>query len=219
MTRCERFQDEGLLQLERGEPLDEHFETCPDCLEARAGYERLSKEIALVGWDDEPAPDWQARVWDRIEARRRKPLWGWLLAPLGAAALAAALFFAIPRTPAAPSLVQEIVPGDRVYRAASAAPGDRLVLRAEAAGSPHAELRVYRNGRDLVLHCPGGGACRQQGSELRADFTLPSAGTYQAVLVLDDQPLPPPREDLDSDAGAAFAQDAQVLLGDEITVR
>ncbi len=218
MTRCERFQEEGLLRLERGQPLDGHFETCPDCLEARAGYERLSKEIALIGWDDEPPPGWQARVWDRIQEQRR-PFWKWLLAPLGTAALATALFFAIPRTPSAPSLVQEIAPGEAVHRSASAAPGDRLTLRAETASSPHAELRIYRNGRDLLLSCPGATACRQAGSELRVTLTLPSAGTYQAVLVLDDQPLPPPRTGLDSDAGAAFAQGARVLLGDEITVR
>jgi len=219
VTRCERFQEEGLLLIEQGQPLDEHFETCPDCVKARAAFERLSKEIAIIGEDDEPPPGWQARVWDRVQARRRRPFWSWVLAPLGAAALAGILFFALPRTPSAPSLVQEIAPGDTVHRSAAAAPGDRLLLRAETAGSPHAELRIYRNGRDLLLRCPGAASCHRRGSELRVDLTLPSAGSYQAVLVLDDQPLPPPQNGLDSDAGAAFAQDAEVLLGDEITVR
>ncbi|HKH45312.1 MAG TPA: hypothetical protein VKM72_11655 [Thermoanaerobaculia bacterium] len=219
VTRCERFETEGLILLERGERLDGHFATCPDCREARAAYELLREQIAEAGADDEPPADWQARVRERIEQRRRRPLWGWVLAPLGAAALAAALFFAVPRIPTAPSLTQEIAPGAAVHRSASAAPGDRLVLRAETAGAPHGELRVYRNGRDLLLRCPGDSSCRREGSELRVTWTLPSAGTYQAVLVLDDEPLLAPAKSLDADAGAAFAQGAQVLLGDEISVR
>lgn len=222
VTRCERFENEGLALLERGEPLDGHFADCPDCRAARAAYQVLQEQIAEAGAADEPPAGWQNRVWERIEERRRRPSWRWLLAPLGAAALAAAVFFAMPRTPAAPSLVQEISPGPVVHRSASAHPGDHLSLRADIAGSPHAELRIYRNGRDLVLRCPsdaGDASCARDGDEIRASLTLPSAGDYQAVLVLDDEPLPPPGKGLDPDAGAAFAQGAQVVLGDEISVR
>lgn len=219
VTRCERFESEGLALLERGEPLDEHFADCPDCRAARAAYRLLREEIAETSAEDEPPAGWQNRVWERIGERRRRPLWGWLLAPLSAAALAAALVLAVPRTPAAPSLVQEIVPGAAVHRSTSAHAGDRLELRAGTAGSPHAELRIYRNGSDLMLRCPGDPTCRRDGDEIRAFLTLPSAGDYQAVLVLDDEPLPPPRNGLDPDAGAAFAQGAQVLLGEEISVR
>jgi hypothetical protein len=216
---CDRFETEGLLRLERGEPLGEHFATCPDCLEARALYERLRQDIAGIGADGEPPTDWEARVWARIEERRVKPRWIWFLAPMGAAALAATLFFAMPRTPSSPSLVQEVVAGGPVQRATGARPGDRLDLRAEAAGSLHAELRIYRNGSELILRCPGGPSCQHDGDELSAALTFPSAGDYQAVLVLDDEPLPLPGKGLDPDAGAAFAQDAQVLLGDEVSVR
>jgi hypothetical protein len=225
VTRCDRFESEGLALLERGEPLGGHFADCPDCRAARTAYEILREQIADAGAADEPPAGWQNRVWERIESRRRRPLWGWLLAPLGAAALVAAVFFAVPRTPAVPSLVQEVVEGGPVRRAAGAQtahPGDRLSLRAATAGSPHAELRIYRNGRDLVLRCSsdsGGPSCRRDGDEIRAFLTLPSAGDYQAMLVLDDEPLPPPGKGLDSDAGAAFAQGAQVVLGDEIAVR
>jgi hypothetical protein len=205
--------------MERGEPLDEHFATCPDCLEARAAYERLRQDLAGIGADEEPPAGWEARVWARIEEQKRRPRWIWFLAPVGAAALAAALFFAVPRAPTAPSLVQEVVEGGPVRRATGAHPGDRLDLRAATAGSPHAELRVYRNGRDLVLRCPGGVSCRRDGDEIRASLTLSSVGDYQAMLVLDDEPLPPPRQGLDADAGAAFAQGGQVVLGEEVAVR
>ncbi len=221
-ARCARFETEGLLQLERGEPLDEHFVICPDCREARAAYERLRQDIAAVGLDEEPPAGWEARVWERIEERKGKPRWIWFLAPVGAAALAATLFFAVPRTPSSPALMQDVAAGSSVRRATGARPGDRLDLRAETAGSPHAELRIYRNGRELVLHCPSDlsdPSCRREDGELRASLTFPSVGDYQAVLVLDDEPLPLPGKGLDSDAGAAFAQDAQVLLGDQISVR
>ena len=219
---CDRFETEGLLRLERGEPLGEHFATCPDCLEARAVYERLRQDIAGIGADGEPPADWEARVWARIEERKGKPRWIWFLAPVGAAALAATLFFAVPRTPSAPSIFQEVVAGGTVQRATGARPGDRLDLRAETAGSSHAELRIYRNGSELVLRCPSDSSdssCRRDGGEIRASLTFPSAGDYQAVLVLDDEPLPLPGKGLDPDAGAAFAQGAEVLLGDEISVR
>src|SRR5262245_39201357 len=39
VSACRRFETEGLLRLESGETLDEHFERCPDCLAARTAYE------------------------------------------------------------------------------------------------------------------------------------------------------------------------------------
>lgn len=216
---CHRFETEGLLQLERGEPLGEHFATCPDCRQARAAYDRLRQKIAEAGTEDEPPAGWEARVWERIGERKRRPNWIWFLAPVGAAALAATLFFAVPQTPSHPTLVQEVVEGGSTRRASGARPGDRLDLRAETAGSPHAELRLYRNRRDLVLRCPGDPACRIDGDEIRASLTFSAAGEYQAVLVFGPEPLPPPGKGLDPDAGAAFARGAQVVLGDEISVR
>lgn len=217
--RCDRFEAEALLRLERGEPLDEHFAACPDCREARAVYERLRQEIREVGVEEEPPPGWEARVWQRIGERRHRPRWAWVLAPLGAAALAAALFFALPRTPSTPSLTQEIIGGETVVRSASAHPGDRLELRAETAGAPYVELRVYRNERELLLRCPGDSSCKKTGNEIRASLTFPSAGEYQAVLVLDDEPLAAPGKGLDSDAGAALDHGARIVLGDRIAVR
>ena len=68
MTKCDRFENEALLLLEQGQPLDEHFSTCPDCLAARAAYDRLRNGLSHLGEEGEPAPGWQARVWDRIAA-------------------------------------------------------------------------------------------------------------------------------------------------------
>jgi hypothetical protein len=217
---CDRFEAEGLLQLERGEPLDPHFDSCPDCREARAIYETLRQDLSAVDAGDAPPRGWEARVWQRIEERKpRRSPWLWVLAPLGTAALAATLFFAVPRTPATPALVQEVVQEGSTRRAESAAPGDRLVLRAETGDAAHAGLWVYRNGRELLLRCPGGPGCGRDGSEVTVSFPLPSPGHYQAVLALDDQPLPTPGAGLDPDAGAVLDRGARVLLGTEIDVR
>jgi hypothetical protein len=115
-----------------------------------------------------------------------------------------------------------VVAGGSVRRATGARPGDRLDLRAETAGSAHAELRIYRNGRDLVLRCPGDAgdpSCRREDGEIRASLTFQMVGEYQAVLVLGPEPLPQPGKGLDPDAGAAFDHGARVLLGDQISVR
>lgn len=34
-STCQRFEQEGLLRVERGLPLDAHFDTCPACRAAR----------------------------------------------------------------------------------------------------------------------------------------------------------------------------------------
>lgn len=217
---CERFETEGLLQLERGEPLDPHFDSCPDCREARAAYETLRQDLSAVDLGDEPPPGWEARVWERIEERKpRRSPWLWVLAPLGAAALAAALFFAVPRTPATPAIFQQVVQEGSIRRSESATPGDRLALRAETGEATHAELWVYRNGRELLLRCPGDRACGGKEGEITASLALPSPGRYQAVLVLGGLSLPAPGRGLDPDAGAALDRGAQVLLGTEIDVR
>lgn len=64
---CQRFEEEGLLALERGESLDAHFETCPECLEARAAYDRLKGRLAEPpSWN--PPAGWQDDVWRAIGA-------------------------------------------------------------------------------------------------------------------------------------------------------
>lgn len=63
---CNRFEREGLLLLEEGEPLSEHFATCEDCLAARGAYERLQEGLRWVASEAEPSEDWQARTWRAI---------------------------------------------------------------------------------------------------------------------------------------------------------
>lgn len=224
---CERFESEGLLRLEQGLPLDDHFATCPDCLAARAAYARLQEEIAAAGADLEPPPYWQSRVRATIEARRRRSFrpWLWLGVPAGLAAAVLILVLVTGRWPAGPArqpptLLAEIEPGPgAVRRGDEPHPGDRLVLRATPGTARHAELRVYRHDTELVLRCSSEPPCVRRGSELRATLVLDAPGFYQPLLLVSARPLPAPSAGLDRDAGAALAAGAEAHLGPEIRVR
>ncbi len=224
MSRCDRFETEGLLLLEQGLPLDEHFAACPDCLAARVLHERLGAEIAALGAGDEPPVGWQSRVWQRLDQRRerRRPRWtgwrGWIV-PIGVAASLAGFFLLRPPGPQPASLRAEIEAGATVRRGGEAQAGDLLRLTAAAGGSRHAELRVYRNDTELVLRCSTDRPCSRQGDEVRAAVLLDAVGRYQPLLMRGESPLPPPESDLEKDTSAALAAGADVKLGSEIVVR
>lgn len=227
---CERFEHEGLLALEQGRDLDPHFDTCADCLEARAAYENLFRAISEAGADDAPAPQWQAGVWARIarrQERRRKRWWsGWLvpgwLVPAGMAAAVVATLFAVlvTRAPSGLELTLSIEPGPAVRRGTEAQPGDRLVLSATTDGAAHAELRVYRDDAELILRCSDEPPCRRRGDRLRASVVLPAVGTYQPLVLVSEAPLPAAGSaGLDADAAAALASGARAELGATVLVQ
>ena len=93
MSRCDRFEREALLRLEQGLPLDPHFDTCPDCRDARATYELLENAIVQAGSDLGPRLGWEDRVWREVQRRQRPSMAppARYLAWAAAAALAAAV--------------------------------------------------------------------------------------------------------------------------------
>jgi hypothetical protein len=226
MRTCDRFEREGLLLVERGEPLGEHFQACPDCRAALAAYERLRFDLAAAGARYEAPAHWQARVRAALASRRQRRRWRWstLLIPAGVAgAVAAATLLVVihePRSESIAALEVEIVAGGEVTRRGAAAhPGDRLHLRARTAGGEHAELRVYRHDAELVLRCSTEPPCVRDGDLLQATLRLESLGTYQTLLLVSERPLPPPLAGLDRDVGAALEAGARAHLGDEVQVR
>lgn len=223
MTRCDRFETEAVLLLERGLPLDEHFSACPDCLAAQAFYDRLRQRLAAVGEGDQPPVGWQAGVWERIEQRRGRrrwqPWWGLVPAAALAASLAAVLLVRTPE-PAPVFLKAEIEAGSSVQRGEEAKPGDSLRLTASTGGARHAELRVYRNDAELVLRCSTESPCSRKGEDLQATFVLDGIGRYQPLLLFSKSPLPEASaQGLDADTGAALAAGAEIEMGEEIVVR
>lgn len=233
MTRCGRFEAEALLRIEQGLPHDDHFATCPDCLEARAAYDRLRSGIASLGAELEPPAHWQVKTWQRIEERRtlRRRWRPWLLVGGLAAAVAA---FALLRTPsadlAAASLRVELEVRGAARRGDDAHPGDRLRLRASTGGARHAELRVYRDDRELLLRCSGDeppcsgsrkliGGSLIGGGVIEAHFELDTVGRYQPLLLVGSRPFPAPGASLDGDIASAVAAGAEVRMGRAVDVR
>jgi hypothetical protein len=221
MSRCDRFEAEAVLLLEKGLPLDEHFSACPDCLAARVFYDRLHQRLATLGEGDQPPVGWQAGVWERIEQRRGRrrwrPWWGLVPAAL-AASLAVALFVRTPE-PVPAFLKAEIEAGPSVQRGDEAKPGDSLRLTASTGGARHAELRVYRNDAELVLRCSTESPCSRKGEDLQATVVLDGIGRYQPLLLFSKSPLPKASaQGLDADTETALAAGAEVELGKEIVV-
>ena len=224
MNRCHRFEEEALVQLERGLPLDPHFESCPDCRAARAAYGRLRGTIASLGESLEPSSGWRERVWQAIhrgERPRDVRRVGWLrLAAVATAGGLLLLALPMQRPNGPPGLDLELEAGGGApRRTVEAQPGEHLTLRASTGGAVHSELRVYLNDKSLVLRCSTEPPCRPGRSSLEATIVLDERGAYQSVLFVSPRALPEPGGHLDRDAGAALDQGAQVVLGPEVLVK
>lgn len=222
MSRCTRFENEGLLQLERGEPLDPHFEECADCRAARTQYERLKHAIGQLDNDLQPSSDWQQRVVRKVEqgnaAQTNKTRWWTGGVALAASALFATWLLNANRTPNG-VLTHELFESDVVYRGTTAKRGDRLRLNGRVEHVRHSELRLYRDDNVLVFACGDTPPCRNDGGVTIADVTLSAFGTYQAVLVMSDEAIPLATGQLDGDLLAAREAGGQVVVGDAVDVR
>jgi hypothetical protein len=223
MTACSRFEEEGLLLLDEGRALPEHFATCPDCLAARAAHDALRARLAAAATLDQPPAGWQGEVWAAIARRGPRHAWlnwAWLPAALAAAAVVVVVLrppIAIERPGA---LTVEVKPGPGAFRGqGEARPGDDLVFRADVDAAVHAELRLYRDDHLLILSCSVEAPCVRRGEVLRARVRLDGAGTYQPLLLLSARPLPPPAGGVEADAREARQGHARVLLGEPILVR
>ncbi len=220
VTRCDRFEREGLLQLEEGAGLDEHFSTCPDCLAERAVYEELGRRMGSEALGEVPPAGWQARVRAAIARRRSRRRWVWTMVPAALAASMAVLLLTPSATRSPLALEVGVAPGDLPLRGgAEAQPGSRLTLRATTGGARYAELRVYFNDGEVALRCSSEPPCRRGGEVIEASLVLSSIGSYLPLLLVSDAPLPAPSSGADQDAGAAIAAGGRVEVGREIRVR
>jgi len=217
---CDRFEREGLARWDNGAPPDDHERGCDACQRARARYTRIAKAFMDLP-ASEPPPGWQERVLERVDRERernkRPPVrWTWVLA----AALLAVAAIVVLRRPREEALAlrQEVIHAASGRRADSAATGDRLRLRATLGSAAHAELRVYRGERELVLRCPGDSRCSAERGSIGAELTLESRGSYRVMVLSAETPLSTPRGSLDDDARAAHALGGRVEVGPAIDV-
>jgi hypothetical protein len=206
---CDRLERDGLLaDLDRD---DEHVAGCPDCSARREEYRRLTAAIARGDTTHRPHAGWKERTLARVRAaqvarrRRARLLGGAVLA----AAAAALLFFFVRRGPAVappPRLALRIAEGGGVWRG-DAHPGNQLVVSASGGAPRRRELRIYRDGRELLLRCPGAPApaCRPVRGGVEVVWTIPTAGEYQVLWLGASTPLPDTSGSLDHDVRALTA--------------
>lgn len=223
MTKCTRFEDEGLLALELGEALSEHFSTCTECVQARKTYQTLIIAIADMDANDAPADNWQQEVLQSIgesektSAGKTFPSMAKIAASIAVLAIAALLVLQLERVPdSSEELVALVVDGDTIYRGVDAKVGDSLQLSFGKSKAPYSELRVYRDNR-IYHHCDL--VCIEKNRALRETIVIDAIGEYQSVLIQSDEAIPLPAKILDTDILLAREQGAKVVMAKIIIVR
>jgi hypothetical protein len=226
VSTCLRFEEEALLRLEQGLPLESHFSTCPDCQAARATYERLQHDIASLERVEPPA-GWEKGVWDNIAAPKpfiRQTHWIWPFGWAVAAALVAVILLPpLFQRGGAPTLRANIQAGTGPIRRGETAAqspvalGSVLNLSATAPGARYVELRVYRNADQLILQTSRVGKAAHD-EILRATLLLDAVGEYQPALFVSSHAIPSPSDSRDSDYATARSAGAEVILGSPISV-
>jgi len=221
MNLCNRFEEEGLLILERGEELSEHFETCEECLKARKIYEQLADDIR-IGFDNiEPPSNWRAAAFDQMKAastnKPKRKVIGWSSA---LAAMLVAVVWTLNFLPnVEPSLTTSITKGGEVYRGQQIQPGDTLNINAITDAST-VEIRVYLDDQSLVYRCGKLNACSKIGNEIATSMELEGIGEYQALLIYSNAALTANiTGSIDQDVLAVREQGATVIIAASITVR
>jgi len=214
MDRCGRFDGEGALRLEAGEPPDDHEEECADCGDARRDHLRIASAMRQL--PPVALPDgWADGVRARIAPAPASWSWRWAGMAGGLAVAAAVLLLARCTGSDArmasndlPSIEQEVRASAPERRAGSAVVGDTLVVRASAPPGQTRELRVYvgswGNGARLVARCPGSDGCVADGGRLELTTPLGAPGVYRSLFFLGAAAVPV-TESLDGDARAAEA--------------
>jgi hypothetical protein len=204
----------GRLSSSETKALLDHSNRCSAC--------SVAWRMALEMMRQMPAPEPKRTLADWFAAIR----WQWQPVAFAAAALvlvaiAVTLSLRLRPSPslAALHLQLAVLHGTAPLRGDSAHPGDRLALEAEVGTEPYAELRVFREDRQLILQCPPeSSSCRREGNRLRAEVVLPAVGRYQSFVVASKQPLPPPAGTLVEDTTQLMRAGARLELGEPIRV-
>jgi hypothetical protein len=223
MDPCNRFEDEGALRLEAGEPPDAHELSCADCQAARQSYQRLA--AALRNLSDPPPPvAWQAEVLRQVGPPPAPPSsgtrWRWAAAAAMAAAAGAVIWMCAPTGTERLAVSHTLLATAANRRADSAVVGDTMRIEATG-GTGVRELRLYRSSvggpEELVARCPGHAGCRAGGDRLELTVPLEVRGRYRA-MVLDGPGAVPATGTLEGDAAAARVAGARVELGSAVEV-
>jgi len=201
---CERYWRDGIVLVERGLD-DPHRDGCEDCRRAHVSRQELIEALPLIGAGLTGDPDWQAKVWQRIDGEHAPApsRWRWQLAGALAAACAVVLWIGVGRGRVPPSDVRprtEVIPGDVAMRSGSnAVVGDRLRV---TVGEVH-DVWIYR-GDQLVLQCRArrpSAACKPDAHGMIVEMVLSTPVTYH-VFSIEAPPATLPGGKLDEDRAA-----------------
>jgi hypothetical protein len=215
MTDCQRFESEALSRFVADEPLDAHFDTCPDCRAARSAYEAMAAALKQARDEYSPPGDWEAKVWARIrraEDGRTRLRWP---AFLGAGAVAAVLAVLVANPLGGPDslalVTNQLEHGTGAAVRASAqgdvpsgAPGAVLHLVVDVPRGKVGDVRVYRGANELVFQCATQPGCTHTRRGLEAHVRLDKTGTYRTLAIAADKELPAATGNLDTDYAAAM---------------
>jgi hypothetical protein len=171
----------------------------------RDAHAKLLEGLATAGSERAPRGDWEARVWAEIARAPQRRSWAWLwTASLAGAAVL--LIFAMVWRPLPIALEVDVRPGLEALRGKTPHPGDVMMVHASTGRAHHAELRVYRDDRDLVLRKAGG------GRHIDAELQLQAIGSYRTLLLISDHDLPAETLSLDEDARRVVASGGTVKV-------
>jgi hypothetical protein len=222
---CNLLEREGLLDRDDDERARAHIEECANCRALWHKHQRVRSAFTELGAAHEPRPDFEARMLAAIARQQAgaRGRWQWWGLGLGAAAAAAAAVVFLLMDRSAPQVAElriEVIAGGAATRTTMHQVGDILDIQATPGGAAHAELRVYRNDTDLVLHCPSAAdaRCARQGHALTARLVLGAMGRYQILWLTSDTPLLAPETSLEHDVARAARAGARHELR-EIEVR
>ena len=213
---CERFEREGMSRWDEGTPPDEHESGCPDCQRARAAHDGLVRRIAALPQREPPA-GWEQRVLERVAAGSGESVAGrrtlrWFLLAAGVAAACVAVALSLRSSDEPLALSHSVLAGAPTRRADSPVVGDRLRVHAATGSARHAELRLYRGERQLLLRCPGDARCQVGAQTIDVEIEFVARGRYRALLLFGEGLLPEPAGSIDDDARAAQAAGAETRL-------
>ncbi len=226
MTSCNKFEEEGLRDMESGHPLDKHYAACTDCQENMAAYACIKQALQDLDGLYIPPKGWEDNVWKSIEKEesspKAKPFWMRMYLPATGMAVVFSVFMLIffsgsPTIKVKTDLELSFQQGDAHMRGImrgddTPKPGDRLILKAETGDFKHVELRLYLNHKKLLFACTDKPPCKKKSNQIIAETKLLSAGNYQALLLASDKPLPKTTDSPDKDALQASSSGANEII-------
>ncbi len=242
MSQCTRFETEGLLSLEKGHRLDEHFNSCKACAKEKDKYQALKSMISSAGAGSKPDPNWQAEVLSSIKnaksskTRNSVYLKYAMIAASFIMVSVIAFIFTQNMTPSSESpLLVTVVAGEKVYRGNTATIGDSLAITFSMSNSKFNQLAVYRDGRPFFScsnqHCTFDtkkyskkdaillDTEKIDNNSIKVVTTLAAIGDYQTILIKSDQPIEFNASSFDQDALKARELGTKVIVGTSIHVR